>query len=704
MNIFIKFKPFVVLFALFAVAAVALLMLASSTVYAGSCQSGDLSCGHWQGGGWIDPPEYDYSCIVEYDDDGSPIFDTCYFDPPAYFVDPYWVSNPACSDLQDNDGDGQIDSADALCHSEGNASNSSSYVSSKDTEAAVATGTCYCEEYRYSEPPAELCTSSQSNVELANTTEAYCDTLNSYPCSDVSGLTGSPGHGWGYQGCAWEQTCSADVGNSCQTGANSCDQRNYGTIQCNGICTVTTSPSDASCGVPTVSCSVSPTTAGIGEDVTWTATPSGGTNTYTSYLYYFDDYTAGGSSSYIRNYSSPGGHNASVTVTDSAGHTSVVTACSNLVTVTAPQCSDGINNDTDSFTDYPNDPGCTAVDDPTEDPNPAPQCSDGINNDSDAFIDYPNDPGCTSTTDPTEDPNPAPQCSDGANNDTDAFVDYPDDPGCTSTTDPTEDPNPAPQCSDGVNNDSDTFIDYPTDPGCTSATDPTEDPNPTWSCSDGIDNDGDGNTDIGDAGCHTDGDPNNPGTYDPNDPNENPQCSDGLDNDGDGRIDFSGGDPGCGSVNDGTETDGPPTVVLIATPRVVVAGSTSVLTWSSVGATSCSSLDFATGEAPQSPQSGVSVTPSQTTTYTITCTGSGGSGSSQVGVTVTPAELTLTATPQTLDSGEFSIIAWNPEGQVSNCTVSGPGIFSHQSSGSAQVRIDQESTYTFSCTSGGRII
>ncbi|MDQ4149420.1 MAG: hypothetical protein M3164_05440 [Actinomycetota bacterium] len=39
-------------------------------------------------------------------------------------------------------------------------------------------------------------------------------------------------------------------------------------------------------------------------------------------------------------------------------------------------------------------------------------------------------------------------------------------------------------------------------------------------CSDGIDNDGDGKIDAADPGCHTDGDPNNPASYDPNDDDE----------------------------------------------------------------------------------------------------------------------------------------------------------------------------------------
>ncbi len=89
-------------------------------------------------------------------------------------------------------------------------------------------------------------------------------------------------------------------------------------------------------------------------------------------------------------------------------------------------------------------------------------------------------------------------------------------------------------------------------------------------CSDGVDNDGDGLIDAADPECHTDGNPNNPASYNPNDDNEAnggggddgddgdrdtaggggaAQCSDNRDNDGDGLIDER--DPGC-------HTDGNP--------------------------------------------------------------------------------------------------------------------------------------------------
>ncbi|MGH3862763.1 choice-of-anchor P family protein [Actinokineospora sp.] len=76
---------------------------------------------------------------------------------------------------------------------------------------------------------------------------------------------------------------------------------------------------------------------------------------------------------------------------------------------------------------------------------------------------------------------------------------------------------------------------------------------PKPQCSDTADNDGDGKVDATDPGCHTDGNPDNPDSYDPNDNDETDvpktQCNDGVDNDDDKLTDAE--DPGC-------HTDGNP--------------------------------------------------------------------------------------------------------------------------------------------------
>jgi acid phosphatase type 7 len=70
---------------------------------------------------------------------------------------------------------------------------------------------------------------------------------------------------------------------------------------------------------------------------------------------------------------------------------------------------------------------------------PQPACSDGVDNDGDGSTDFPNDPGCSSESDTDEtDTPPAPACSDGQDNDGDNLTDYPADPGCTSESDTDE--------------------------------------------------------------------------------------------------------------------------------------------------------------------------------------------------------------------------------------------------------------------------
>ncbi|HLT17646.1 MAG TPA: hypothetical protein VK007_13175 [Acidimicrobiales bacterium] len=119
-----------------------------------------------------------------------------------------------------------------------------------------------------------------------------------------------------------------------------------------------------------------------------------------------------------------------------------------------------------------------------------------------------------------------------------------------------------PECSDGIDNDGDGLIDID-DPECHTDGDPDnpdsydpddDDEGPDGGgdgpgCSDGIDNDGDGLVDIDDPDCHTDGDPDNPDSYDPGRDETGGGCADALDNDGDGLIDAA--DPDC-------HTDGDP--------------------------------------------------------------------------------------------------------------------------------------------------
>src|SRR3989338_5661363 len=57
-----------------------------------------------------------------------------------------------------------------------------------------------------------------------------------------------------------------------------------------------------------------------------------------------------------------------------------------------PQCSDGVDNDNDGATDFPNDFSCSSP--PANDETfPKAQCQDGLDNDGDGLVDL-QDPGC----------------------------------------------------------------------------------------------------------------------------------------------------------------------------------------------------------------------------------------------------------------------------------------------------------------------
>ena len=80
--------------------------------------------------------------------------------------------------------------------------------------------------------------------------------------------------------------------------------------------------------------------------------------------------------------------------------------CSSPLTITGnaqcvlPQCSDGIDNDGDGVTDGL-DFSCSGQAD-TDESSPRSMCQDGVDNDVDGKMDYPQDPGCTSLQDNEE--------------------------------------------------------------------------------------------------------------------------------------------------------------------------------------------------------------------------------------------------------------------------------------------------------------
>lgn len=165
-----------------------------------------------------------------------------------------------------------------------------------------------------------------------------------------------------------------------------------------------------------------------------------------------------------------------------------------LMVFAAPKkCNNGIDDDNDGLIDYPNDPGCSSLQDNTE--TGTAICDNGVDqtNDRDTLADFRlsgGDPGCISATDSSEIDGDCDDLDDETN-DRDNLTDS-TDPGCTSTSDTSEVDG---QCDDFSDNDGDSLYDYPADTGCTSFSDPSE--LGTAQCDDGTDNDGDTKADFG---------------------------------------------------------------------------------------------------------------------------------------------------------------------------------------------------------------
>ncbi len=232
-------------------------------------------------------------------------------------------------------------------------------------------------------------------------------------------------------------------------------------------------------------------------------------------------------------------------VSTNIGTSAVVSSYARLaLSFTTPpdgSCDNDVDDDGDGFTDFPDDPGCDAADDPSE-RTPAAPCDDGLDNDGDLRGDA-FDPGCEGPLDGSERSSTL-VCDDGFDNDDDLVIDFPGDPGCASSVDPSERGNGAVACDDGLDNDGDTYSDFPDDPGCEAVGDKSE-RGAGLACDDGVDNDGDLVTDHpADTGCAS--------IFDPSERSVSRICDDGVDQDGDGSIDFPT-DPGCASTADASE-------------------------------------------------------------------------------------------------------------------------------------------------------
>lgn len=147
---------------------------------------------------------------------------------------------------------------------------------------------------------------------------------------------------------------------------------------------------------------------------------------------------------------------------------------------------------------------------------------------------------------------------------------------------------------------------------------------------------------------------------------------------------------------------GAPVVTLGANPGSVASGATSLLTWSSTDATSCTASGGWSGTKPTSGSESTAAL-TQTTSFTLTCTGAGGSASQTAQVTVTSAPgptVSISASPSTITAGQSSTLTWSSTNATS-CTASGGWSGGRNTSGTQSVSPTSTTTYTLVCNGGG---
>ncbi len=148
-----------------------------------------------------------------------------------------------------------------------------------------------------------------------------------------------------------------------------------------------------------------------------------------------------------------------------------------------------------------------------------------------------------------------------------------------------------------------------------------------------------------------------------------------------------------------------PDVSITADPMVVTAGGSSLLSWDSDNATSCTASGGWSGT--KSLSGSQSVTVNATTTYSLSCKNAKGTTTESVTVNVIPVvvppppapTVTLNASPLTVQVSATSTITWSST-NANACVASNGWSGSKATSGNQVVTVNATTTYTLACGNG----
>jgi hypothetical protein len=149
----------------------------------------------------------------------------------------------------------------------------------------------------------------------------------------------------------------------------------------------------------------------------------------------------------------------------------------------------------------------------------------------------------------------------------------------------------------------------------------------------------------------------------------------------------------------------PPTITFSAEPGTVASGGSSVLSWTTTGASNCTGAG-GTGAWPGAksvPNGSETVGPiATTTTFSLSCAGPGGTAQSSVVVSVYPLPaVTLTADPASVIVGETTQLTWSTQ-NANSCVASGAWAGPRALAGSETSQpLSVNSTFTLECSGVG---
>ena len=176
-------------------------------------------------------------------------------------------------------------------------------------------------------------------------------------------------------------------------------------------------------------------------------------------------------------------------------------------------------------------------------------------------------------------------------------------------------------------------------------------------------------------------------------------------------TDANGSTKTVNCANAATVTSAAPTASLSGAPSSIFLGGTSLLTWSSTNAGSCTGSGFSTGGATSGTKL---VGPTTDTNYAVTCTNTNTSAtaSKAIMVAVKQPSASISSSAGRVKKGDTVTISWSAQ-NVTACTITGSGIGTNGTktvtaaadgtvTGSQDVVIEAQSNYVISCQPTGQ--